>query len=87
MRRYWPGGDALGRRIKLTKDWLEIVGIARDVKNRNLSEASLLGVALLAGYIPAFSLDSTSVKVPSVVTAKPAIRGHFKTGHRDWPKT
>ena len=24
---------------------------------------------------------------PSVVTAKPAIRGHFKTGHRDWPKT
>jgi DNA invertase Pin-like site-specific DNA recombinase len=23
----------------------------------------------------------------SVVTAKPAIRGHFKTGHRDWPKT
>jgi putative transposase len=24
---------------------------------------------------------------PSVVTSKPAIRGHFKTGHRDWPKT
>jgi hypothetical protein len=23
----------------------------------------------------------------SVVTSKPAIRGHFKTGHRDWPKT
>ena len=23
----------------------------------------------------------------SVVTAKPAIRGHFKTGHRAWPKT
>jgi len=22
-----------------------------------------------------------------VVTAKPAIRGHFKTGHRDWAKT
>ncbi len=38
-RRYWPGGDALGRRLKLTKDWLEIVGIAKDVKNRSLSEA------------------------------------------------
>jgi hypothetical protein len=24
---------------------------------------------------------------PSVVTLKPAICGHFKTGHRDWPKT
>ena len=23
----------------------------------------------------------------SVVTPKPAIRGHFKTGHRDWAKT
>ncbi len=23
----------------------------------------------------------------SVVTAKPAIRGHLKTGHRDWAKT
>ena len=23
----------------------------------------------------------------SVVTLKPAICGHFKTGHRDWPKT
>src|SRR5260370_15778137 len=38
-RRYWPGGDALGRRLKLTKDWLEIVGIAKDVKNRSFSEA------------------------------------------------
>ncbi len=23
----------------------------------------------------------------SVVSLKPAIRGHFKTGHRDWPET
>jgi MacB-like periplasmic core domain len=35
-RRYWPRGDALGRRLKLTKDWLEIVGIVKDVKNRSL---------------------------------------------------
>lgn len=37
-RRYWPGGDALGRRIKLDKGWLEIVGIAKDVKYSRLSE-------------------------------------------------
>jgi predicted permease len=37
-RRYCPGGDALARRIKLTKDWLEIVGVAKDVKYRTLSE-------------------------------------------------
>ena len=38
-RRYWTGGDALGRRIKLDKSWLQIVGIAKDVKNRTLNEA------------------------------------------------
>ena len=37
-RRYWPKGGALGQRLKLTSDWLEIVGIAKDVKNRSLSE-------------------------------------------------
>lgn len=51
-RRYWPGGGALGSRIKLTKDWLEIVGIAKDVKNRNLSEAPqpFLYLPLLQDY-------------------------------------
>jgi macrolide transport system ATP-binding/permease protein len=37
-QRYWPRGDALGRRLRLDKGWLEIVGIARDVKNRTLNE-------------------------------------------------
>src|SRR5215471_7997193 len=38
-RRYWPKGGALGQRLKLTGDWLEVVGISKDVKNRSLSEA------------------------------------------------
>jgi macrolide transport system ATP-binding/permease protein len=51
-RRYWPGGDALGRRLRLTKDWLEIVGVAKDVKNRSLSEAPqpFLYLPLLQDY-------------------------------------
>jgi predicted permease len=51
-RRYWPGGDALGRRLNLTKDWLEIVGIAKDVKYRSLKEAPLpfLYLPLLQDY-------------------------------------
>jgi predicted permease len=51
-RRYWPGGDALGKRLKLAKDWLEIVGIAKDVKNRSLSEAPqpFLYLPLLQDY-------------------------------------
>ncbi|MCU1260544.1 MAG: hypothetical protein JWO80_3429 [Bryobacterales bacterium] len=51
-RRYWAGGVALGRRLKLDKDWLQIVGIARDVKNRSLSEAAqpFLYLPLLQDY-------------------------------------
>jgi predicted permease len=51
-RRYWPGGDALGRRLKLAKDWLVIVGIAKDVKNRSLREAPqpFLYLPLLQDY-------------------------------------
>jgi len=51
-QRYWPGGDALGKRLRVAKDWLEIVGIARDVKNRSLSEAPkpFLYLPLLQDY-------------------------------------
>jgi predicted permease len=51
-RRYWPNGGALGQRLKLTSDWLEIVGIAKDVKNRSLSESPrpLLYLPLLQDY-------------------------------------
>src|SRR6266849_4533295 len=38
-RRYWPGGDALGRRIKLSNDCLKIVGIGKYVKSRRVSQA------------------------------------------------
>jgi hypothetical protein len=33
------------------------------------------------------SQPRASFPMPSVVTLKAAIRGHFKTGHRDWPET
>src|SRR5215469_3054622 len=51
-QRYWPRGDALGKRLKLTKDWLEVVGIAKDVKNRSLREAPrpFLYLPLLQDY-------------------------------------
>jgi predicted permease len=51
-QRYWPKSGALGQRLKLTGDWLEVVGIARDVKNRSLSEAPqpFLYLPLLQDY-------------------------------------
>jgi len=35
----------------------------------------------------AYAEIKNSSAPPSVVTLKPAIRGHFKTGQRDWPET
>jgi len=41
-RRFWPVPSpveaALGKRLKLGKDWLEIVGVAKEVKQRRLNE-------------------------------------------------
>jgi putative ABC transport system permease protein len=39
-RRFWPGGDAIGKRIETTGDreWMTIVGIAGGIKHIDLSE-------------------------------------------------
>jgi predicted permease len=51
-QRYWPTANALGKRLKLAKGWLEVVGIAKDVKNRTLTEAPqpFLYLPLLQDY-------------------------------------
>lgn len=41
-RRFWPNGDALGKRIKFGEagepgDWLEIVGVVQDVRHHGLA--------------------------------------------------
>ncbi|HVH56929.1 MAG TPA: ABC transporter permease [Vicinamibacterales bacterium] len=40
-RLYWPGADALGHRFQVGKDgrWLEIVGVAADIKHSSLRDA------------------------------------------------
>jgi predicted permease len=39
-RRYWPAGDAIGRRIQTTGDrqWMTIVGIVGGIKHQSLAE-------------------------------------------------
>jgi predicted permease len=36
--QFWPGLDAVGRRVQVTGRWLQIVGVARTAKYRNLLE-------------------------------------------------
>jgi predicted permease len=37
-RRYWPGRDGLGGRVKVGDRWAEVVGVARDAKYTSMSE-------------------------------------------------
>ena len=37
--RFWPGEEALGKRIHLGSDWWTIIGIARDIKQTSLVDA------------------------------------------------
>jgi predicted permease len=30
--RYWPGGDALGGRIRMREEWVEVVGVTGDIR-------------------------------------------------------
>jgi putative ABC transport system permease protein len=86
-RRFWPDGDAIGKRIKVgppqNEPWLTIVGVAGDVKNIGL-EAD----ALLATYEPhaqrpwsAMNLAIRTEADPSSLSA--AVRGELRVMERD----
>lgn len=38
VQKYWPGENAIGRRVKLNGDWWTVVGVARNAKYLNLEE-------------------------------------------------
>jgi predicted permease len=38
-RKYWPGQNAIGRRLKISNDWFTVVGVARNSKYSELDEA------------------------------------------------
>src|SRR5689334_8082256 len=54
VRRYWPAGDAMGRRIQMTGDqqWLTIVGIVGGVKHLNLMEEKRPHIYLAMAQYP-----------------------------------
>jgi len=67
-----------------SRTYEDIFSAKRVNKRFGLSRATTLLHFISGGRFPIY--DSNVIEA-SVVTAKPAIRGHFKTGHRDWPKT
>jgi predicted permease len=57
-RRFWPGQDAIGRRIDAGSGWRTIVGVARDIKYHSINESpeSFL-------YFPALQESETEANV------------------------
>jgi putative ABC transport system permease protein len=81
-RRFWPDGDAIGKRIKVgppqNEPWMTIVGVAGDVKNVGL-EAD----ALLATYEPHAQRPWTSMTLAIRTETDPlslsaAVRGELR---------
>src|SRR4029453_18629535 len=57
-RRFWPGSDAIGRRLKIGRsDWLTIVGIVGDARYLALDDPSEAVRPML--YLPHRQLPST----------------------------
>lgn len=69
--RYWPGGDALGRRVQMGSKWLEVVGIARDIKYMSLAEDPMPYMYLPLGpfYSPNLQLHVRTAGDPLALTA------------------
>lgn len=54
-RRYWPNGDAIGRRIQTTGDrvWMTIIGVVGGVKHLNLAEEKRPHMYFAMAQLPA----------------------------------
>ena len=57
-QRYWPGQDALGRRVQWGEDWVTVVGVAKDERYHKLDErpAPYLFLPVLQFYRPDVTL-------------------------------
>jgi macrolide transport system ATP-binding/permease protein len=73
-RRYWPGQDAVGKRLKYgnVDQFAEIVGVARDGRSKSLTEAPrpAIYVPMLQNYAPDLTLHvRTMVEAPTMLAA------------------
>src|SRR5262249_25081708 len=57
--QFWRGADPVGRRVQVNGQWMQIVGLARTVKYRNLLEAPrpFFYVPLRQDFSPATALQ------------------------------
>jgi putative ABC transport system permease protein len=51
-RRVWPGGDVLGKRVRVSDHWFEIVGVVSDVRHYGLDTPANLQIYLPQAQYP-----------------------------------
>ena len=86
-RRYWPGGDPIGRRVKPggSRNWMTVVGIAGDVTQRGLDEPPAPMVyycAYKANWNPMSLVVRTDADVSAIAAA---VRGVVRSIDRELP--
>jgi putative ABC transport system permease protein len=74
-KRFWPGGDAIGRRIKQgwpedQAPWREIVGVVADVKTAGVDRPPAI-----QAYLPLAQTPSTSIALVARTTGNPSAHG------------
>jgi ABC-type antimicrobial peptide transport system permease subunit len=57
-RRFWPGQNAIGKRVGLDDRWLTIVGVVSDVKHASLGDTTRITV-----YLPVWQQDTPYLTV------------------------
>ncbi|PYU92405.1 MAG: hypothetical protein DMG08_12860 [Acidobacteria bacterium] len=85
-RRYWPGADPVGKRIRVkgrTREIFEVIGVATDAKYRTLSEESK-PYAYFSLYQRYYSASTLHVKIAGDPEAMlPLVRREIEAANRD----
>ena len=86
-RRFWPDGDAIGKRIKVgppqNEPWLTIVGVAGDVKNIGLEADSLLATYEPHAQRPWSSMTLAVRTGDDPLSLSAAVRGELRAMEKE----
>lgn len=84
-KRYFPGGEAMGKRVDQGEGWATIVGIAKDGKYHDLEErpTPLIYHSMRQWYSPALTLHVRTIGKPRSLIEN--VRGAFGATNGDLP--
>jgi putative ABC transport system permease protein len=86
-RRFWPDGDAIGKRIKVgppqNEPWLTIVGVAGDVKNIGLEASPLLATYEPHAQRPWSAMNLAIRTETDPLSLSTTVRGELRAMEKD----